>query len=129
MARHILFVVMETPTPKKRTTKPKGTSKNKGKPIRVSEEIPVILKPNFQQQEADNSYLTDLLALYREQIAYLKDDIKVKNELILDLVNIKNCQNQSKSLPQLEPSNNININQVSNGVPNDTQRKPQKILT
>ena len=93
------------PEPVKKTTKRKYTKKQEN--IKVNDEITSNLVDGASAKDCsnENKYLNKLLESYEEQITMLKGELKIKNDLIFDLV-----QSRKTFDNQLHHSNDLHSN-------------------
>ena len=92
------------PEPVKKTTKRKYTKKQEN--IKVSDDSSNLVESaSAKDSSSENKYLNKLLESYEEQITMLKGELKIKNDLIFDLV-----QSRKTFDNQLHHSNDLHSN-------------------
>ena len=92
------------PEPVKKTTKRKYTKKQEN--IKVSDDSSNLVESaSAKDSSSKNKYLNKLLESYEEQITMLKGELKIKNDLIFDLV-----QSRKTFDNQLHHSNDLHSN-------------------
>ena len=102
------------PEPVKKTTKRKYTKKQEN--IKVSDDSSsnLVESASAKDSSSENKYLNKLLESYEEQITMLKGELKIKNDLIFDLV-----QSRKTFDNQLHHSNDLHSNDSRNDSPSN----------